>query len=152
VTEAIVAHVEVGLAPAAAFELFTAEIGLWWRRDTPYWNDRDRAVSVHIEPWLGGRFLEVYDLDTGEGFEVGRVQVWRPGERLSLTWTQVGWPAGAHTVITITFTPIDDGTRVTLTHDGFDSLPAPRQGDRTGYAGGWPVILGWFADQARRGT
>jgi hypothetical protein len=37
---------------------------------------------------------------------------------------------------------------VVLTHDGFDTLPPDRQADRSGYAGGWLVILSWYAEQA----
>jgi hypothetical protein len=34
---------------------------------------------VRIEPRVGGRFIEVYDVETDEGFEVGRVTAWEPG-------------------------------------------------------------------------
>ena len=51
------------------------------------------------------RFIEVYDLDTGSGTEVGRVTTWEPGRRLGLTWTQVGWPPGASTELEITYEP-----------------------------------------------
>ena len=90
--EAARAEVTVDASPEEAFALFTEDIGLWWRRDTAYWNDRERGVSVRIEPGVGGRFIEVYDLDTGTGMEVGRVTAWHPGRRLALTWTQLGWP------------------------------------------------------------
>jgi Activator of Hsp90 ATPase homolog 1-like protein len=149
-TEAVIAQVEVGLQPAAAFEVFTEEIGLWWRRDAPHWNDRDRGLSVRIEPGQGGRFIEVYDLDTGEGFEVGRVVVWRPGEQLSFTWTQVGWDGNARTVVTVTFAPVESGTLVTLIHDGFDSVSPDGPRYRDGYAGGWPAVLGWYARHANQ--
>jgi uncharacterized protein YndB with AHSA1/START domain len=149
-TEAVIAQVDVGVPPAAAFEMFTEEIGLWWRRDTPHWNDRDRGLSVRIEPRVGGRFIEVYDLDTGEGFEVGRVLVWQPGQRLSFSWTQVGWDSDAHTIVTVTFTAVEAGTRVTLVHDGFDSVASDGPRYRDGYAGGWPVVLGWYAEHANR--
>ena len=55
------AEVNVDATPEEAFALFTEDIGLWWRRDTPYWNDRDRGLSIRIEPGVGGRFIEVYD-------------------------------------------------------------------------------------------
>ena len=64
--------VEVPVDPAAAFRLYTAEINRWWRRDSWYWNDRDRARGLRIEPFVGGRFVEVYDEASGEGFEIGR--------------------------------------------------------------------------------
>ncbi len=34
---------------------------------------------MRIEPRVGGRFIEVYDVETDEGFEVGRVTAWEPG-------------------------------------------------------------------------
>ena len=91
------AEVLVEATPEDAFALFTDEIGLWWRTDTPYWNDRERGLSVRIEPRVGGRFIEVYDVETQSGLEVGRVTAWEPGKRLALTWTQVGWPEGVAT-------------------------------------------------------
>ena len=55
--------VEVPVDPAAAFRLYTAEINRWWRLDSWYWNDRQRARGLRIEPFVGGRFVEVYDED-----------------------------------------------------------------------------------------
>jgi uncharacterized protein YndB with AHSA1/START domain len=142
------AEVTVDAAPEEAFALFTEEIGLWWRRDTPYWNDRERGLSIRIEPGVGGRFIEVYDLETGDGMEVGRVTTWEPGRRLSLTWTQAGWPEGAHTDIEITFDPAArGGTTVRLEHHGFDRVPGAID-FIDGYDAGWKEVLGWFAEHA----
>ena len=68
---AATAEVLVEATPEQAFAIFTDEIGLWWRRDTPYWNDRERGRSVRIEPGVGGRFVEVWDIEGGTGFEIG---------------------------------------------------------------------------------
>src|ERR1700760_3151325 len=76
------AEVTVPASPDETFAMFTDDIGLWWRRDTEYWNDRRRGLSIRIEPGVGGRFIEVYDLDAGTGMEVGRVTAWEPGHRL----------------------------------------------------------------------
>ncbi len=140
------AEVVVPATPAEAFAIFTDEIGLWWRRDTPYWNDPDRGLSVRIEPFVGGRFIEVHDLDAGTGLEVGRVTAWEPGERLGLTWSQVGWPDGVTTDVVVTFAPAAGGTRVRLEHSGFDRVPegAAFVG---GYDQGWKEVLGWFAER-----
>jgi len=73
-----------------------------------------------------------------------------PGERVAFTWTQVGWPGGIHTVVTVSFTPLGDGTRVTLSHDGFAALDADADRYRDGYVGGWPTVLDWFAGHANR--
>jgi hypothetical protein len=65
---------EVPVDPSTAFRLYTAEINRWWRLDTPYWNDRERAIGLRMEPWVGGRFVEViggWERVTG-GEEIGR--------------------------------------------------------------------------------
>jgi uncharacterized protein YndB with AHSA1/START domain len=139
------AEVTVEASPEDAFALFTDEIGLWWRRDSPYWNDRDRGLAVRIEPGVGGRFIEVYDPETGAGMEVGRVTAWQPGRRLELTWTQVGWPEGATTQVEISFEPAGDGTRVRLEHTGFEHVPEAID-FIAGYDSGWKELLGWFAE------
>lgn len=142
------AEVTVDALPVEAFALFTGEIGLWWRRDTPYWNDRERGMSVRIEPRVGGRFIEVYDVETGSGMEVGRVTAWEPGRRLALTWTQVGWPEGASTDLEISFEPAGEGrTNVRLEHSGFERVPGALA-FVAGYDAGWKEILGWFAEHA----
>ena len=88
--------VEVPVDPAAAFELYTGGSNRWWRRGSWYWNDRERARGLRIEPFVGGRFVEVYDEATGEGFEIGGVTVWEPGRRVAYTWRQADWPPGVH--------------------------------------------------------
>ena len=144
---AATAEVLVDAPPDEAFHLFTAEIGLWWRRDTPYWNDRERGLSVTIEPYVGGRFLEVYDLDAGTGLEVGRVTEWEPGQRFAMTWTQVGWPEGVSTDIEVSFEAEGAGTRVRLTQSGFERVGPQGESFRAGYDMGWKEVLGWFAER-----
>jgi uncharacterized protein YndB with AHSA1/START domain len=148
-TAAVVARAEVTVdaPPDEAFAHFTEDIGVWWRRDTPYWNDRERGLSIRIEPGVGGRFMEVYDLETGTGMEVGRVTVWEPGRRLALSWTQAGWPEGAATELEITFEPVGDGTRVRLEHTGFERVPEGMN-FIAGYDSGWKELLGWYAEHA----
>ena len=147
-TAAARAEVTVPAPPAEAFALFTEDIGLWWRRDTPYWNDRERGLSIRIEPGVGGRFIEVHDVESGSGMEVGRVTAWEPGRRLALTWTQAGWPEGATTDLDITFEPAGDGaTRVRLEHSGFERVPGALD-FIAGYDAGWKEVLGWFAEHA----
>jgi uncharacterized protein YndB with AHSA1/START domain len=145
------AEVVVEATPEEAFRIFTDEIGLWWRRDTPYWNDRERGLAIRIEPGVGGRFVEVYDLDTGSGLEVGRVTVWEPGERLALTWTQVGWPEGVQTEIAVSFEPAGGRTRVRLEQTGFEGVPEAEK-YLPGYDAGWKEVLGWYAERIEKGA
>jgi uncharacterized protein YndB with AHSA1/START domain len=149
---AATAEVVVDASPDDAFHAFTSEIGLWWRRGTPYWNDAERGLSVRIEPGVGGRFIEVYDLDTGAGYEVGRVTGWEPGRRLAMTWTQIGWPQGVSTDLEVTFEPEGERTRVTLRQTGFERV-GPQAGEfQAGYSMGWKEVLGWFADLINTAT
>jgi hypothetical protein len=131
-----------------AFRMFTDEIGLWWQPGTRYWNDPERGLSIRIEPGVGGRFIEVYDPDTGAGLEVGRVTAWEPGRRLALTWWQIGWPKGISTELEVSFEPWGDQTIVTLEHSGFERLGADGPGYRAGYSGGWREVLRWFSERA----
>ncbi len=149
-TQATAARAEtvVDATPEQAFRIFTDEIGLWWRRDTHYWNDPERGLSVRIEPGVGGRFVEVHDLAAGTGFEIGRVTAWEPGRRLGLTWTQVGWPEGVSTDVEVTFEPVAEGTLVRLAHGGFERVGPGAADVRAGYEGGWHELLGWFAERA----
>ena len=149
---AAVAEVVVDASPDDAFHAFTAEIGLWWRRGTPYWNDAERGLSIRIEPGVGGRFIEVYDLDTDEGLEVGRVTAWEPGRRLAMTWAQVGWPDAVSTDLEVTFEPQGEQTRVTLRQTGFERLGPEAEEYRAGYSIGWQEVLGWFAEQISSAT
>jgi uncharacterized protein YndB with AHSA1/START domain len=144
------AEVTVDASPEDAFRIFTEEIGIWWRRNTPYWNDSERGLSVRIEPGVGGRFIEVYDLDSESGFEVGRVTAWEPGMRLALTWTQVGWPKGAATDLEITFESQGENTLVRLEQTGFERVGTATEDLREAYSGGWKQVLCWFADQVNR--
>jgi uncharacterized protein YndB with AHSA1/START domain len=143
------AQVVVDATPDDAFAIFTDEIGLWWRTGTAFWNDPDRAVSLRIEPYLGGRFVELYDVDSGDGFEVGRVTAWEPGKRLALTWTQRGWPEDAATEVEVRFEPTEGGTRVRLEHSGFDRI-AEAEKFVGGYDAGWKQLLGWFAEHLEK--
>lgn len=144
------AEVVVDAAPEEAFRIFTDEIGLWWRRNTPYWNDGERGLYIRLEPGVGGRFIEVYDPETDTGFEAGRVTAWEPGERLGLTWTQVGWPDGVSTDIEVTFEAAGHGTLVRIAQTGFERVGTGAEEFRAGYQSGWNEILGWFAERAVR--
>jgi uncharacterized protein YndB with AHSA1/START domain len=144
---AATAEVTVDASPEEAFRIFTDEIGLWWRRNTPYRNDAEHGLSVRIEPGMGGRFIEVYDLESGTGFEAGRITAWEPGKRLALTWTQVGWPEGAATEIEVTFEPSGEVTVVRLEQTGFERLGPEAARFLEGYSTGWPQVLGWFAER-----
>jgi Activator of Hsp90 ATPase homolog 1-like protein len=150
--DSVTATVEVALDPATAFAVFTEEIGQWWKPGPINWNNSKRALSIRIEPGVGGRWLEVHDAATGEGFECGRIIVWEPGERFVFLYRDAG-----HTIddteVEIRFEEITGGTRVTLEHRGWDKIRAEVVNrTRPLKRWGWANILGWYSDWAFWGS
>jgi hypothetical protein len=140
--------VDVAVAPAAAFDIFTRDMHLWFQ-STPYsWNDPDRAVGIRFEPGVGGRLVEVWDAATGEGYEWGQVLQWEPGRRFVVAYRSVFLPPGAETEIEVRFERRGKGTRVTLEHRGFEKLPAEVYADWNGRA--WRMLMEWFSDYANK--
>lgn len=76
----------VALDPAAAFAVFTGEIGAWRKPRVRLFRG-DRDGTLRFEGGAGGRLVEVYG-DGDAPFEVGRALAWQPGERLVFEWRQ----------------------------------------------------------------
>lgn len=133
--------VTVRLDPAAAFDVFTFEIGTWYPRGPHSFNYPDRAVGIALEPGVGGRWLEVWR--EGGGYEIGRVLAWEPGHRLLLSYRNRYLPDDPLTEIEVRFDPVPDGTLVTLEHRGWDRLPADLLRAWSGRA--WKGLVAAFA-------
>jgi uncharacterized protein YndB with AHSA1/START domain len=139
--------VQVPVDPATAFRLFTADIGTWWRPGPHSLVDPARAVGMVIEPRVGGRWLEVWDTATGEGYEHGRVTTWEPGRRLVIAYRHEALPPEPATEIDVAFEPAGAGTRVVLEHRGWERLPPevvaayvrPRM---------WGALMSWYVAYA----
>ena len=138
----VTATVEVAVDPTTAFEVFTDDIGAWYKRGPYSFKDPTRALGVRFEPRVGGRFLEVHDAATGEGIEWGRVLVWEPGVRLVFSDLLSSAPPAPVTEVEVRFTPVAGGTRVTLEHRGLDRLPSEVADQKRKH--GWITLLGWF--------
>jgi uncharacterized protein YndB with AHSA1/START domain len=111
----------VAVDPERAFEVFTGEIDLWWRRG-PRFRSPERAGAMRFEPGEGGRL--VCEDEAGAVVEIGRVRVWKPAERLVFEWRVNNFEPGQTTEVEIVFVAVEGGTRVNLEHRGFDALPA----------------------------
>jgi uncharacterized protein YndB with AHSA1/START domain len=146
VTAAVVVTrtVDVPVDPPAAFEVFTEEIDAWHGRGPYSWNDPERAVGIRFEPGIGGRWLEVWDEATGDGYEMGRILEWDPGVRLVLSFQNVYLPPEPRTEIEVRFDAIEGGTRVTLEHRGLDKLPPETLATFTRWA--WIAFMKAFGD------
>ena len=116
--------VTVSVEPAVAFEVFTTETDLWWRRGVAYRVAGRRPGTLAFEPGLGGRLFEQYDSDDGPRTHVsGTITLWEPGTRLEFDWRGSNFAPGEVTHVAITFTATESGgTRVVLVHSGFASL------------------------------
>jgi uncharacterized glyoxalase superfamily protein PhnB len=101
-------EVEVAADPLTAFTAFTDELDLWWVRGPINAYDSGRLVEMRCEPGVGGRILEVYDAESGEGLELARITVWEPGRR-------VAWESSLDDVtIDVSFDETAGGTLVRL--------------------------------------
>jgi hypothetical protein len=69
---------------------------------------------------------------------------WKPGDRLVLSWRNENFEPDQVTEVDVRFEPVVGGTRVTLVHRGWDSLPAGHEARHglegrafSGMIGGW---------------
>jgi uncharacterized protein YndB with AHSA1/START domain len=121
VSSRVLVALRIAAPPTRVFEAFTAEIGQWWLPN-PLFRLTDRGDGrLAIEPHPGGRVLETYA--DGDEFEIGRVRVWQPPERLVLSWRAASFPPDRETEVHVRFEPVDEGTRVVVEHFGWDGIP-----------------------------
>ena len=118
-TSKVLVSLKVRASPERAFEVFTGEIGSWWRPH-PLFQTTPRAPGVLA--FEDDRLVE--RLGNGKLFEIGRVMVWAPPERLVVSWRQASFPPDLLTEVEVRFEPQGDETRVTVEHRGFDRVPA----------------------------
>ena len=110
----------VAVSPDDAFEVFTDEIDIWWRRGPRFRNFAREDAELGFERDAGGRRL--VERQAGKVFEIGRVRVWEPGRRLVFEWRLSNFAPGEVTEVEVRFEASGDGTRVTLEHRGWDAL------------------------------
>ena len=136
--------IDVQVDPETAFRVFTEEIDAWYKRGRHTFYEPDRAIGITFEPHVGGRLVEVYDADTGDGREMGRVTVWEPGRRLVFVDAR-------ETEVDVRFEPADRGaTRVTLEHRGFERLADDEAEHHARF--GWRLLMPWYVNYVNRGV
>ncbi len=122
--DAVTVSIEVAVTRATAFEVFTEDLDAWWQRGPRYRFLAPHEGVLRLEPGVGGRLLHARDDAGDDVFEVGRVRVWDPPHRLVLAWRLPNFAAHQTTEVEIRFEVVGDGTRVTLTHRGWDGIPS----------------------------
>ena len=146
----VIVALRVKADPVRAFEVFTAEIGAWWRHD-PLFRFTPRAPGVLA--FEGGRLIETRA--DGKVFEIGKVRVWEPGRRLVVGWRQASFAEDQATEVEVVFEPVGEETRVSVTHTGWDSVPAAhvaKHGMANAYfmqrhGAWWHVLLASFSER-----
>jgi uncharacterized protein YndB with AHSA1/START domain len=119
---AVIVSLRVAATPEEVFDVFTQEIGVWWKPNGLFQLTPRGDGVLSFEPGESGRLVTT--LPNGNVFEIGRITAWQPGERLAFTWRQATFAADQQTTVEVRFEPVDGGTRVTVTHRGWDAIPA----------------------------
>ena len=133
----IVVDVVVPCPPDRAFDYFTRDIGRWWPLATHSLGEAD-AADVRFEPRVGGRLVET--LRDGGEHVWGEVTAWRPGSQVAFSW-HLGRDPSTAQCVDVQFAPTPGGTRVTLTHGGWERLPEGGETMRERYANGWKGVF-----------
>jgi len=125
VTSRVLVALRVKASPERAFEVFTREVASWWSPNTLFQFTPRSPGTLAFEPPSDrreGRFTET--LANGKVFEIGKISVWAPGERLVFGWRQATFASGQDTEVEVRFEAVGTETRVTVEHRGWDSVPA----------------------------
>ncbi len=140
--EPIVHSVWIDCPTDDAFHLFAERFAEWWPLEAHSIN-RDDAEHCAIEPWVGGRIFE--RTADGDEEEWGSITRWDPPGRLEFTW-HPGRREDRGETVEVEFQVEADGTRVTLTHRGWDRSREMQCAMRTPE---WGTMLHLFLGLAR---
>jgi uncharacterized protein YndB with AHSA1/START domain len=117
----VLVALRVRATPERAFEAFTREINAWWQPNPLFQFTSADTRELAFEPGPGGR-LTVAKGD-GQRFEIGRIEIWQPPSLLVFSWRQESFAADQRTTVRVSFEPVDQETRVTVEHSGWDGIP-----------------------------
>jgi uncharacterized protein YndB with AHSA1/START domain len=138
--EPVVVAVELAAAPKRAFAMFAAGFADWWPAAT-HSLTRDAATRCLLDATPGGAVEEF--APNGARHRWGTVEAVEPGRLLRFTWHPGREPDSAQWV-EVRFAPAGAGTRVTLTHGGWEALGEIAPILRREYASVWRDVLEKF--------
>jgi hypothetical protein len=138
--EPIVVEFDVMTSPQHAFDVWTSKPSMWWPRSHTLTQDPD--LTVVFEGFAGGR---IYERESdGSEHEWGEILVWEPPLRVDYLW-HLFFERSEATEISVTFTEIDNGSRVRLVQTGFEKLGdevGTERRRRTNHA--WLEVTGFY--------
>ncbi len=120
-TSSVLVALRVKASPERAFDVFTGEIGAWWRADGLFEITPHGDGVLAFEGGAEGRLIT--RLPTGKVYEIGRVTDWRRGEKLAFTWRPASVAPDLATRVEVAFEPVGAETRVTVRHFGWVEIP-----------------------------
>ncbi|MEZ4403307.1 MAG: SRPBCC domain-containing protein [Kofleriaceae bacterium] len=143
--------IAVDVPVEVAFDVFTRETELWWRRGPRYRNAGDAPGTLAFEPRAGGRLFEEYASAAGRQVHViGTITTWAPPHRLAFTWRARNFAPGEVTEVAVEFAPTRRGTRVTVEHRGWATIRADHPARHGQAAAAFLANLGrWWGDLLR---
>jgi len=137
----LVKTIVVPWPPDAAFKRWTTDIASWWPVKT-HSVGQQKVKTLIFGSAVGERCYEVwYD---GTENEWGRITAWDPPHRVRYTWYPDRTAESAQD-IEVRFEHEGSGTRVTLTHTGWERLGKEARKARRGYPIGWAYVMQVYA-------
>jgi len=115
-------------------------------------------AATQLEPRLGGRFRVEGTHGGARYVFAGEVVAFDPPREIAVTWIPIGtdWPfPDLHSIVRFTLVPEGTGTRVRVSHEGFERLPEPYGGKEfQDFSRGWSADeeLAWLRDYVERGV
>ena len=145
-SEAVV-HVTtvVSPPPPETFAIFTEDVDAWWGAGPRFRAELGESGVLAFEPGAGGRLVERYA--DGSDFALGRIDVWKPGERQVYRMGGRDFGPDEWTTVEITFRSEKGGTRVSVRQTGFEALGAGHPALHGMEAGAFLDMMSvWWAD------
>ena len=138
VTATIHKEIYVDASPETAFRVFTEQIGTWWPL-AKYGLFSEDAKSVAFEERDGWELVE--KAKDGRESVWGEVLEYEFASKLRMTWHPGNDAETMPTEVEVTFVANGEGTTVVLEHSGWEKAGAEIRSARSGYDGGWVVVL-----------
>jgi uncharacterized protein YndB with AHSA1/START domain len=144
----VVVSMTVKAPPERAFELFAGQMGRWWPKGMTI--GESPHADIVVEPFAGGRWFK--RSEGGQEASWGKVLAWEPPRRLLLGWqlnSAFAYDPDLLTEVELTFEAAGGGgTKVTLEHRNLERFGADAQKVADQVGGGWPRLVGAFAQFA----
>lgn len=134
----IVLAIDLAVPAETAYEAFTRRFGEWWPVAT-HSLSRTATTRCQLDSTPGGAVDEL--APDGARHVWGQVTSVDPGRRIRFNW-HPGRESDTAQWIEVVFEPMPGGSRVTLTHGGWEALGEIGPLLRQEYVPGWRYVLG----------